>query len=111
MKTGVELIAAERKRQIVKEGWTSKHDDTEHDDFDLTQAATAYCLKTIEDFSVRTRGDLFQHLTAACLSAIWPWEPYWWKPVKEDPIRNLTKAGALIAAEIDRLQRDKRRGK
>jgi len=34
----------------------------------------------------------------------WPWEASWWKP-SDDPIRNLAKAGALIAAEIDRLQR------
>jgi hypothetical protein len=34
----------------------------------------------------------------------WPWDQDWWKP-SPDPIRNLVKAGALIAAEIDRLQR------
>jgi hypothetical protein len=28
----------------------------------------------------------------------------WWKP-STDPIRNLERAGALIAAEIDRLER------
>jgi len=28
MKTGVELIAEERKRQIEKEGWTAEHDAT-----------------------------------------------------------------------------------
>ena len=32
----------------------------------------------------------------------WPWGQAWWKP-STDPIRNLVKAGALIAAEIDRL--------
>jgi hypothetical protein len=44
-----------------------------------------------------------------CLVGIprpWPpsWSYNWWKP-SDDPIRNLVKAGALIAAEIDRLQR------
>ena len=34
----------------------------------------------------------------------WPWSPEGWKP-SPDPVRNLVKAGALIAAEIDRLQR------
>jgi len=29
----------------------------------------------------------------------------WFKPTPDDHIRQLTKAGALIAAEIDRLQR------
>jgi hypothetical protein len=33
----------------------------------------------------------------------WPWEWSFWKP--RDPVRNLVIAGALIAAEIDRLQR------
>ncbi len=30
----------------------------------------------------------------------------WWKP-SNDPVRNLVKAGALIAAEIDRIQHQK----
>lgn len=34
---------------------------------------------------------------------MWPWEPRWWKP-SSDPIKNLVRAGALIAAEIDRIQ-------
>jgi hypothetical protein len=34
----------------------------------------------------------------------WPWAEKWWKP-SEDQVRNLVKAGALIAAEIDRIQR------
>jgi hypothetical protein len=33
----------------------------------------------------------------------WPWDASWWKP--KDVIRNLVRAGALIAAEIDRLRR------
>ena len=33
----------------------------------------------------------------------WPWEPEAWKPTY--PVRDLVKAGALIAAEIDRLER------
>jgi hypothetical protein len=38
----------------------------------------------------------------------WPWNDDDWKP-SPDPIRNLVKAGALIAAEIDRLQGAERR--
>lgn len=38
----------------------------------------------------------------------WPWHPKWWKPTPDDRIRELAKAGALIAAEIDRLQRMER---
>jgi hypothetical protein len=35
----------------------------------------------------------------------WPWDKGWWKPTPDNRIRELEKAGALIAAEIDRLQR------
>ncbi|GAG33310.1 unnamed protein product, partial [marine sediment metagenome] len=34
---------------------------------------------------------------------IWPWDPSWWKPTDER--RNLEKAGALIVAELERLDR------
>ena len=84
-KTGIELIAEERQRQITAEGWTPEHDD-EHDNEQLAQAAACYAMPP------RLRGPL-----------PWPWDADWWKP--GDRIRELTKAGALIAAEIDRLQR------
>jgi hypothetical protein len=35
--------------------------------------------------------------------ARWPWSQDWWKPT--NPRRDLVKAGALIAAEIERLDR------
>jgi hypothetical protein len=35
----------------------------------------------------------------------WPWLADSFKPDYKNPIPNLVKAGALIAAEIDRLQR------
>ena len=34
---------------------------------------------------------------------MWPWNGSYWKPTPDDRIKELTKAGALIAAEIDRL--------
>lgn len=43
------------------------------------------------------------------LTKYWPFEWSWWKPANppslQGRIRELAKAGALIAAEIDRLQR------
>lgn len=40
---------------------------------------------------------------------LWPWDWHWFKPAGRKTvkgrIRELVKAGALIAAEIDRLQR------
>lgn len=85
---GADLIAEERQRQIHQEGWTIFH-DAEHKDFELTRAAIAYAGSNIAG-------------AGGFLSMVWPWEPAWFKQ-SEDPIRNLVKAGALIAAEIDRL--------
>lgn len=91
MKTGIELIAEERKRQVTKERWTPEHDD-EHDSGEIAMAAAAYAW----------------HAGGASLNGVygvnlWPWDASCWKP--KDPIRDLVRAGALIAAEIDRLQR------
>ena len=87
---GVRLIAAERQRQITAEGWSAEHDFIEHDGQQLAWAALSYLREAIELNGVDD----------------WPWDTQWWKP-SDDPIRNLVKAGALIAAEIDRLQRAK----
>jgi hypothetical protein len=38
---------------------------------------------------------------------LWPLDPNLWKP-SDDPIRNLEKAAAMLAAEIDRLIRARR---
>lgn len=94
MKTGIELIAEERARQISSEGWTSEHDDT-HKEAQMARAAATYA---IEAFSKASKIKVRRPL------GLWPWGDEWWKPAA-DPIRNLEKAGALIAAEIDRLQR------
>jgi len=89
---GVELIAFERQRQINQERFDAEHDD-EHGNGELAKAAVCYALKA----ATGCFGSDFTPIA-------WPWEPSWWKP-SGHPIRNLVKAGALIAAEIDRLQR------
>lgn len=98
MKTAIELIQEERRRQIVEKGWTEEHDDT-HTNSELSIAAAAYAVAN------------FRPATA---SFIWPWKT---KDgggyiVNEgfntgQKIRDLIKAGALIVAEIERLQRNK----
>lgn len=97
MKSGVKLIAEERKRQMAIEGWTPDHDD-KHRKFEMTLAAVSYANAVA---SPDEEGDE-NGKVRPCYD--WPWAKKWWKP-SDDPIRNLTKAGALIAAEIDRLQR------
>ncbi len=99
---GSHLIAAERQRQIDVEGWTPEHDDAQGS-CELNLAAAAYCfaaqLATTADTSDMTPEDW-----AKWMPDYWPWDESYWKP-SNDPIPNLVKAGALIAAEIDRLKR------
>lgn len=100
--TGLELIIAERERQITQEGWTAEHDDS-HLDYDLSTAGGCYALHCL-----LIKHPNYQMFFDKILSYFWPWEHTWWKPTTpNDPIRQLAKAGALIAAEIDRLQRQK----
>ena len=88
IKTGIDLIAAERQRQIEKEGYTLEHDDYRTDE-QLAEAAVFYAIP--EKF-----GELL---------AFWPWFDRYNKKRKHNRLRQLAIAGALIAAEIDRLTR------
>lgn len=91
--TGVELIAAERERQIEDDGFNASHDDR-HDLGEMAIVASAY--------AVHSANIVRGHNTP--MPPQWPWDTNCWNP-NPNPIRNLVKAGALIAAEIDRLQR------
>jgi len=83
-------IAAERKRQIEVEGWSVEHDDR-HDCGEMADAAAVYAMQP----SFR----ICNHM----LDNLWPWSREWWKPANRR--RDLVKAGALIVAEIERLDR------
>lgn len=116
--TGVELIAAERERQVTQEGWTPEH-DKQHDHGELAMAAVCYA-------SPRRVFVQRQGLNAVVFADPWPFPPhsdisgrgyYDWDKRKSgnivqsmpeqgaNRIAFLVKAGALIAAEIDRLKR------
>ncbi len=90
-KTGIEIIADERLRQIESEGWTFKHDD-KHTNGELARAAACYAIPSILRPFVK-------------LGKLWAWSLSWWKPTPDDRIKELAKAGALIASEIDRINR------
>lgn len=101
-KSGVVLIADERLRQIEVEDWTPEHDDC-HDSACLAVAAACYALNTASRLG-RLHGS-WKKVYAEQAEKLWPFDSDpWWKP-SSDPVRDLVKAGALIAAEIDRLQR------
>ena len=103
MKTGVELITDERRRQIEEEGWD---DDSEHCCHELATAGACYAIDTVGQNRVniehKSPRSYQEPVKAGQLR--WPWDAKWWKPTPKDPVRQLVKAGALIAAEIDRLQ-------
>ena len=103
--SGIERIAAERARQLDVEGWTAKHDDA-HLDGELAWAAVCYAAPEkvfVHNVYARSSGD------AHAFADPWPFDEEWDKreltPTPEERIRQLEKAGALIAAEIDRLLR------
>lgn len=83
---GIELITKEREEQIFKHGFDPYHDD-QYVGEELQQAASAI---------------LTQDWTS------WPenWDVSWRDRIHSKPrIEQLTIAGALIAAEIDRIDR------
>lgn len=85
-------VLAERQRQINVEWYTPGH-DSEHGDGSLARAAACYAMgkQTVRAFE------------GAPDVILWPWENASWKPTTHR--RNLIKAGALILAEIERLDR------
>lgn len=108
MKTGIELITKERQRQIDVEEWTSEHDD-EYINGELASAGACYAMPRKEREKYQSVSFIKGSVGALKVwyPRWWPWKVFWWKPTPDDRIRELTKAGALILAEIDRLQRIK----
>ena len=88
LSNAVQSVIAERQRHQSVEGWTPEHDD-QYSKSQLLWASSCYVLNAIHPFN-RIPFD-------------WPWTPEWWKPT--NPRRDLVKAGALILAEIERIDR------
>lgn len=111
MKTGTQLITEERERQLTTKGWTAEHDDS-HEIGELCSAAGCYLFAGDCLANARVMNPKYQCTPASLKKEImdnrkllnWPFD-FAELHLDPDPIRNLTKAGALIAAEIDRLQR------
>ncbi|RZL30257.1 MAG: hypothetical protein EOP35_24120 [Rubrivivax sp.] len=88
-------VLAERQRQIELEGWTPEHDDA-HKGGSMALAASCYAMA----------GAQSDRVSSEFVGKLWPWTGWawqWWKP--KDKRHNLVRAGALILAEIERLDR------
>ncbi len=97
---GLEMIAAERIRQIEELGYTPEH-DAEHDDHDLAFAAACYAAPTAV-YLIRQQEHAEPKLHGS-VQWVQPWPNEWGEFQRSDRLDELVKAGALIAAEIDRM--------
>jgi hypothetical protein len=87
-------VLTERVRQIMVEGYTAEQDD-QYTTGQLADAASAYAVWA----------HIWNLPGAECTHtpALWPWAPETWKPQSQRQM--LIKAGALILAELERLDR------
>ena len=97
MKTGVLLIAEEREHQISKHGFTGEHHANNplwYDENQLIRAAWGLCNYDKDQLTAIYRDTKPLN-----------WDKEWWQRMCDKPkLERLIIAGALIAAEIDRLQ-------
>ena len=84
-KTGIELIAAERQEQFTKHERTIERDVKENPNGELIDGAIACLTGNEGNFPINWDNNFTQNVV--------------YKPIKE----RLIIAGALIAAEIDRI--------
>ena len=87
-------VLAERRRQIEQEGWKAADDD-KHADGQMAVAAGYYAMACGYPHERDIGGGI--------VPQYWPWGRNWWKP--KGKRANLVRAGALIVAEIERLDR------
>ena len=95
IKTGISIIIDERLRQLTVKGYDNAHDD-EHNKAELAHAAALFAYPEISSYVLSEKN--------------WPEGKAFYHPTEEvstvaDRIKELAKAGALITAEIDRLNR------
>lgn len=114
--SGAELIAKERQRQIEKEGYTPEHDN-QHIEGELAYAAICYANPKKKFIRKREQGNLEAPVVKfengpdgpgeyyVLPETYWPFAIKDWKPVLGSRLREISKAGAMLAAEGDRIRR------
>lgn len=96
MKTAIQLIEEERKRQIEKEGYTQEH-DRGHGAGDLSLAAACYAAHPMKLYYFVEFSRSYE------FKKVIPFSEYEIDE-KHSEMRRLVIAGALIVSEIERLQ-------
>jgi hypothetical protein len=87
-------VLCERRRQVQELGWTHRRDDS-YKRNELSAAAACFTVYAVD-----------RECVPAMLNWLWPWAKKWRKP--RNRRKALVKAGALILAEIERLDRAKK---
>lgn len=124
-------LFGERRRQVAPtdaggEGWTVAHDDVTGRlaEGDLAHAACAHAFAAAQpdeharflELGAKLERPPIRRgwLVVEYLRAVWPWDVAWWKPRTDREgwrRRCLVKAGALIIAAIEKLDRADARAK
>ena len=97
-------VFLERRRHIEVEGFTPEHDD-QHQAGEIAFAAVSYALASTANSTERHMMERFgtKNSVPSWIAVWWRWDWKWWKP--KNRRRDLVRAGALIIAEIERLDR------
>lgn len=102
--TGLELIAREQKRVREELGYTLEK-DLIYKEEELARSGAVYAL-TLGDREAFE--NMLNYENVSLLSILFPFDMEKYKPYPEDRIKELSKAGAFIASEIDRLLNEKK---
>lgn len=91
-----QMFSDERQRQITEEGWTPEHDD-EHVNGELADVAACYATahRWVSMGGIEAPLEVYPE----------NWDLKWFKKQKHDRKRQLIIAGALLIAELERLDR------
>ena len=112
--SGAQMILNERKRQVEKHGYDGPHDD-DHTCAEIADAAAVFlhayqhqaCVASYRNGVLikheTPKASIYKNVESDASVPLWPWSNM--PKISKNKIRNLVKAGALIAAEIDRLGR------
>lgn len=96
-KAAIDAFTLARARQVVNHGFSSDDDD-HYEGGELADAAACYAL-----------GEDYYHSGNPGTLWPWPWPLGWWKPSPDNEPQNrkrdIEKAGALLLAEWERLDR------